>query len=670
MRRNLISRLGLVLGASLIVSCSDGVGPTAGPFSMVPASDDNQSAEVGTAVAAPPAVLVVDARGNPVPGTAVSFRVVAGGGSVEGQSRQTDAAGIAMAGTWILGPEPGTNLVEATVEGLYPVTFTAEATAGPGFNLFIEAVHLNQGNQTPDGKIGGIAGRPGLLRVVVRANQPNEYSPEVRLRLFQDDHLLREVVLSASGNGVPVYPDLNTFEETWNLALTRDEVVTGLAVEAEVDPDQTIPVSTRADNRYPAVEGAASLDVQPLPPWNVVFLPIHLTVRDETGRVHADNTSEFLESPSQWIPSAEISTKVRETFSTDLPIPDHDAWMTLISDVRALRTADGATDEYYVGVVRRFSGMRYRGLAYRLTDPASDARVSLVHDDLPEASSTLAHELGHNLGRMHAPCGDPSNVDPDYPHLGGAIGHPGWDMLSNTLVHSDYNFDYMSPCRPRWTSDYTFGGILDWRRSDPLAAQPGWAGEVLESDAPTSGLLLWGRITQAGVFLNPAFAFQSRPILPPVGGPNQLKGYSADGRELFNISFEGNQVMCVTCPSERHFAFFVPLSNPDIDSLVRVEALTPVGTAAMASPAVDPDTVGRPTPRPTVSVETLPGRRLRFDWTESDRYNAALIKHRDTGRVLAIARDGTSVTSGVALQPSDVLVIVSDGVRSHAVIPE
>ncbi len=100
-------------------------------------SADHQTATVGTAVAVAPAVRVTDAAGNPVQGVTVTFRVVAGGGSVAGSSVATNAQGEARVERWTLGGEAGerNNVLEAVVAGIGSVTYTATAMAGSGVGL-------------------------------------------------------------------------------------------------------------------------------------------------------------------------------------------------------------------------------------------------------------------------------------------------------------------------------------------------------------------------------------------------------------------------------------------------------------------------------------------------------------------------------------------------------
>lgn len=92
---------------------------------------DGSEGVAGEAVTPAPAVKVTDAEGRVVPGAAVAFAVTAGGGSVSGATQSTNNDGIATVTSWVLGTTAGANTLQATVEGLTPVEFTATGAAGP-----------------------------------------------------------------------------------------------------------------------------------------------------------------------------------------------------------------------------------------------------------------------------------------------------------------------------------------------------------------------------------------------------------------------------------------------------------------------------------------------------------------------------------------------------------
>jgi hypothetical protein len=72
------------------------------------------------------------------------------------------------------------------------------------------------------------------------------------------------------------------------------------------------------------------------------------------------------------------------------------------------------------------------------------------------------------MGRLHAPCGRPANIDDEYPYDSGRIGVWGWDPLTKELLDPEERvFDFMSYCQPVWVSDYTFQGL--WQAADAVA---------------------------------------------------------------------------------------------------------------------------------------------------------------------------------------------------------
>ena len=84
----------------------------------------------GTRVGWPvPSVFVEDRRHNPVRGALVKF-TASSGSSVKNATALTDVWGMAFSGGWVLGPEEGTYLLTATVDGLEPVVFRGTAHKG------------------------------------------------------------------------------------------------------------------------------------------------------------------------------------------------------------------------------------------------------------------------------------------------------------------------------------------------------------------------------------------------------------------------------------------------------------------------------------------------------------------------------------------------------------
>jgi hypothetical protein len=657
-----------------LVTATGAAGP---PATVAVHAGQQQQSLAGTDVSIPPAVRVRDAHGNGVPGIGVNFAVAQGGGSVTGGSPTTDAGGIAAIGRWRLGTAPGPNTLVATVAGLAPVTFEAEATP-VGFVVSVEAVQLNQGNQSLSGSIGGVAQRPGLLRVVVRANEPNTHAPPVRVRLYNGATLIREATIAAPQAGVPVNPDLNTANSTWNLPLTAAEVVAGLSVEAVVDPNNTIQTNLPGEKRFPRGSGTASLDVQPLHPLRVYFLQVVASVQGTTGNINAENVDSYLTSLRQWIPSGTVAPTIRTApYTTTLDLSNGANWSTLLAEIQAVRTADGARDEYYHGIIGNFNNIPAGGLGYVLGSPNSSFRTAISYDRMPFAQTAVAHEIGHNMGRFHAPCGNPGNIDANYPYANAIIGTLGYNITTFGTRPPQQNFDFMAYCQPEWVSDYTFGALLQWRRTDPLA-QP-FPAAYAGSSGRENGVLVWGSISSRGVTLHPAFELVTRPVLPEAGGPNTVRGLAGDGRELFRLSFEGTPVGDSDDPDERHFVYFVPLSRSQLDAIERIELSTPQGAAVRTSPVATaaaggagatagggPGAGAQPA---RVQVQPVGSEELRVRW-DAATHPMALIRDAATGEILSFGRGGDVPVALGSVRPERVEVLLSDGIRSRLAVPE
>jgi hypothetical protein len=98
----------------------------AGPVaSLQPLGTDHRGI-VGARLPAPLAVLATDEFSNPVAGGDVTFSVISGGGTLEGESAVTNAYGVATSGIWTLGPVPGEQQVLAA-SGTVEVQISATA---------------------------------------------------------------------------------------------------------------------------------------------------------------------------------------------------------------------------------------------------------------------------------------------------------------------------------------------------------------------------------------------------------------------------------------------------------------------------------------------------------------------------------------------------------------
>jgi hypothetical protein len=88
----------------------------------------NISGTPGAPATSTPTVVVRDQSGARIRGVAVTFEITDGGGSVVTRDAVSDTAGQATCGKWVLGPEPGTNTVRASIAGI-PLSNTAQGAS-------------------------------------------------------------------------------------------------------------------------------------------------------------------------------------------------------------------------------------------------------------------------------------------------------------------------------------------------------------------------------------------------------------------------------------------------------------------------------------------------------------------------------------------------------------
>ncbi len=527
------------------------------------------------------------------------------------------------------------------------VTYTPGAAA---INLTIDDLYITQVVQTLTGNVPLVAGRDGLLRVFVRATQANNAHPDVRVRFYSGGNLASTVTITAPGTSVPTSINEGLLLSTWNVVVPAALLQPGLAVVADVDPGNVVGESDEADNSYPVSGTPLTLDVRNVSPFSFRMVPVNQIANSTTGNVTAGNIDQFLTTLRQIYPLLTVDTDLRATYTTAAPALESNdgngAWLQILSEVNALRTADGSS-RYYFGVVHTIYHSGVAGLGY------VPGHAAIGWDYLPSATTVTAHEVGHNFGRWHAPCGNPSAVDPLYPYAGGAIGVYGYDATSGVLKPPT-NSDLMGYCSNVWISDYNYVGVLNYRTAHPDVVTAGF-GNVRQP-----ALLLWGRVHNGRVILEPAYEIEAPPQLPAHPGRNLLEGLGTSGEILLSLSFDGEQVADAVDPDEQTFAFAVPLATLRGRSLARLR-LTALGqqvelrSAGAPGDPVIVDAAGAPT------ATRAGAGALRVRWSEPT-VRGVLIRDARTGEILSFAHGGDVTLRSTS---AELEIVVSDGVRSE-----
>jgi hypothetical protein len=422
-------------------------------------------------------------------------------------------------------------------------------------------------------------------------------------------------------------------------------MVPTLRIVADIDPGDLIAETSEADNAFPASGTPQALDVRTLPSFNIRFVPVKQAVNGMTGGVTSANVESHLTVARSILPLGSVTVDVRAPFTTNAPaLQSNDgngAWVQILSELNALRAAEGE-GRFYAGIVRTGYSAGIAGLGY------VPGHTTLTWDNPVSTSEVLAHELGHNFGRLHAPCGGAGGADPDYPYAGGEIGVFGYDGTTSTLK-APTTSDVMGYCRSNWISDYNYTAVVNHRSASAFSS----VGRMFATRDARPGLLIWGRIQNGEPILEPAFEVNAPPSLPDGIGLNRIQVLGPLGESLADLAFQGEPVADASDSTLRHFAFVVPLDQMRGTQPVRLR-LSARGReverrSASREPALRSPVTGR------VSRD---GLHLR--WSDP-QIHGVMVRNARTGEILSFGRNGETLVSSAA---SDIELTLSDGVRS------
>lgn len=453
--------------------------------------------------------------------------------------------------------------------------------------LSVGAFYLNQAAQNKRGTVALIPGRPALARIFVVGDQTSYYRPSVRFRLFQgDEEVFHEVLPPLSDSTSKLVIESN-LEDSYNVFVPGHLVQPGVGAVIELDPEGVVPLAPGSQTRYPA-EGAMALDLVEPPLLRQIFVPTISAVNADRG-VHGWTDGINPESPRvrvtrTLLPVGTMEVEVREDYNTGADLRTPAGWSEWIQETRVLYQQEGRRG-YYYGVAR-ISGPAYGGLGY-IGYPVSVGLTS---------ASIYAHEVGHNMDLLHAPCGGAGRPDINYPHSGGSIGIWGYDAVEDRLLDPDVYNDLMGYCRNDWVSDYHFSKAFTHRLE-------GDGGVVLDATPSAAAgpegemLVAWGRVVDGRVTLDPAFVVRGPPALPESDGPYRVDGIADDGRTEFSFSFSPTPLEF----GGGGFVFFVPYDPEWAETLDRLVLTGPEGT----------DTVTRTGSSPLAVVTDPASGRIR-----------------------------------------------------------
>ena len=536
----------------------------------------------------------------------------------------------------------------------------ATVTYGPppsgALNLRVDGMYLTQSTQTYDGAVPLVQNRDGFLRVFVTANIPNAARPAVRIRFYHDFVLQSEQTVTALALTVPTTPDESSLSYSWNLPVPGALIQPGFSVGAEVDIANGVAESNEMDNAFPAT-GPRSMSVRAVPALNVTFVPVIQRGNGLRGNVTATTSANFLDLARRMHPVSSYSALVHAPYTTTTSDTLQDdnsnmAWSRILGEIDALRTVEHSS-RYYYGVANVSYTSGVAGVAY-VSGPSGSERSALGWDHLPSGSAVVAHELGHNWGRNHAPCGEPQGLDGSYPHADGRTGVYGLDVAALALKPPTTS-DIMGYCDPKWIGDYSYKAVLDYLSpASPLVANAGVGSTVQPC------LLVWGYIRNGEMVLEPAFQVNTRPSLPGRPGPYSLSATAEDGTSVFDLSFAPKEIADLP-GGQKTFVFAVPISASRARQLttlrLRGQGREVVRRAPQPASGTQPGVGGSSL---SVGARRLATGEMGVQWN-ARAHPMVMVRDAQTGQVLSFARGGS-----VQLPASrgEVDLVVSNGVTS------
>ena len=322
---------------------------------------------------------------------------------------------------------------------------------------------LMQGGAPQSSATPVVAGREALLRIFYDAQQ--EVSLTARLTVGAEVFDKQITVSGSSTTG--------QLASTINFELPANLVALGASYRVELLLPIAETSGTNTAATYPSAGGTASLEAEKSGTLRVKLVPIQYNA-DGSGRMPDTSAAQLQNYENQFYamyPVENVDLSVRGAVAWNSNVTaGGGGWGNLLNAIADLRQQDNAPfDTYYYGIFSPAStlstycsGGCVLGLGFVGSAMDDYGRAAIGIGFGGDASvDTALHELGHNHGREHAPCGGASGADGSYPHSGAKIGAWGYNLLTQQLYPPNDFVDLMSYCDPPWISDYNFTAIFN-----------------------------------------------------------------------------------------------------------------------------------------------------------------------------------------------------------------
>ena len=466
--------------------------------------------------------------------------------------------------------------------------------------LSLPVVYLTQAIQRPAGDVPLLSDREALLRVFLVGDRVNAFfEPEVVATLMREGEEVHRVVMRSIDDRLVTSADEGNLRTSYNAVIPAKHIVDGTELVVVADSAETVPRAEGSRTRYPD-SGSVALEVIDVPPLELTAVPVLYADKPDSSVIAwVDSIGEMgAESPQVGLfrysfPFSKFTARARDPYITSLdPTVEDNTW-GMILELEPVYRAEKATGYWYAVADAPWPDY-VRGIA-RLN--------GLVSFGKPW-DTELAHEVGHNLDLLHAPCGGALGTEPDFPYPNGSIGVWGYDFRDSSVVSPARRRDIMGYCYDLgWLSDYYYEKVIRVRANKDET----WTNGDLSGAGPEGEMLvLWGGVLNGELRIEPVHSMHTAPKLPAVGGAYRIEGFGRAGQNEFSLSFTPGEDKY----GNKYFFFAVPIEADWEDSLERITLTGPEGEV----------TVDRNDPR-SLTIVTDPAtgriRAILRDWNQA-----------------------------------------------------
>lgn len=379
-------------------------------------------------------------------------------------------------------------------------------------DLTITGLEITQAIQRADNSVPLVANRNTVVRVFAEAPVGGPINNVVvRLTAVRNGSTIGQ--MNSAPTTIPVDATRDSFNSTVNFQLPAGWLSGNVNLTATIDPDNTIPEADENNNSI-----SRTMNFNTVPDLQVRIVPINYTHTGPTAP--GFYPAQSVDYISDWLmrayPIGNVQITMRSPYNFTGNLQDINSWANdsqtgLLNKMRELKVFDGYSLDtpvvYYAFVPISNGSTRwffngYAGIGW-IGGRESVGLNLMGFWPADETGKLAAHEIGHNMGRRHAPCGVSGQTDPDYPYAGASIGEYGLDISEGVFWSPTTAVDFMSYCNPAWISDYTYIGIYNDQRANGFAAM---------NDTAVDSMIIAAGLSDDGVVtLAPSYAFASYP---------------------------------------------------------------------------------------------------------------------------------------------------------------